>query len=63
MHLQLQGARERLMWQTPLARELLQCCHACAPGPVFSWLRRSVAHVAEAMALSRTRQSQPQFEG
>ncbi len=45
----------RLMWQTPLARELLQRYYGgsdprtadhYAPGPVFSWLRRSVAHVA-----------------
>ncbi len=49
----------RLMWQTPLARELLQRYYGgsdprtadhYAPGPVFSWLRRSVAHVAEGMA-------------
>jgi CheY-like chemotaxis protein/DNA-binding CsgD family transcriptional regulator len=44
----------RLMWQTPLARELLKryCGSAGphAPGALFSWLRRSVAHVAEGMA-------------
>ncbi len=44
----------RLMWQTPLARELLQryCGRSgpCAPSPVLSWLRHSVAHVAEALA-------------
>lgn len=44
----------RLMWQTPLARELLQRYYGHAgpysPGPVMGWLRRSVAHVAEALA-------------
>jgi CheY-like chemotaxis protein/DNA-binding CsgD family transcriptional regulator len=44
----------RLMWQTPLGRELLQRYYGCggayAPSPVLAWLRRSVAHVAEALA-------------
>jgi CheY-like chemotaxis protein/DNA-binding CsgD family transcriptional regulator len=47
----------RLMWQTPLARELLERYYgAPAPGPihvpepVLAWLRRSVEHVLEAQA-------------
>ncbi len=47
----------RLMWQTPLARELLARYYgAPAPGPahvpepVLTWLRRSVEHVLEAQA-------------
>ena len=44
----------RLMWQTPLARELLQRYYGrsgpCVPSPVLSWLRHSVAHVAESLA-------------
>jgi CheY-like chemotaxis protein/DNA-binding CsgD family transcriptional regulator len=47
----------RLMWQTPLARELLARYYgAPAPGPahvpepVLAWLRRSVEHVLEAQA-------------
>jgi len=48
----------RLMWQTPLARELLQRYYGgdVVPGPahvpeaVLTWLRRSVEHVLEAQA-------------
>lgn len=44
----------RLMWQTPLARELLQryCASsgAQAPEPVLAWLRRNVTHMAGAQA-------------
>jgi CheY-like chemotaxis protein/DNA-binding CsgD family transcriptional regulator len=44
----------RLMWQTPLARELLQRYYGASgpysPGPLLSWLRHSVAHVAESLA-------------
>ena len=44
----------RLMWQTPLARELLLRYYGSeaprTPTPVLAWLRRSVAHVAEALA-------------
>jgi CheY-like chemotaxis protein/DNA-binding CsgD family transcriptional regulator len=47
----------RLMWQTPLARELLARYYgapapgpAYAPEPVLTWLRRSVEHVLEAQA-------------
>ncbi|MFO6420831.1 response regulator [Hylemonella sp. W303a] len=47
----------RLMWQTPLARELLARYYgepvpgpAHVPEPVLSWLRRSVEHVLEAQA-------------
>ena len=44
----------RLMWQTPLARELLLRYYGTSapqtPGPVLAWLRRSVAHVAGTQA-------------
>lgn len=47
----------RLMWQTPLARELLARYYgepapgpAHVPEPVLAWLRRSVEHVLEAQA-------------
>ncbi|QBK03449.1 DNA-binding response regulator [Hylemonella gracilis] len=47
----------RLMWQTPLARELLARYYgeplpgpAHVPEPVLTWLRRSVEHVLEAQA-------------
>lgn len=48
----------RVMWQTPLARQLLQryyggkpteSDHLYAPAAVLSWLRRGVAHVAQAL--------------
>ncbi|MCZ8293518.1 MAG: response regulator [Hylemonella sp.] len=44
----------RLMWQTPLARELLQRYYGASgpnvPETVLSWLHRSVAHLAEVQA-------------
>jgi len=39
----------KLMWQTPLARDLLQHYYSSAaphtPEPVLAWLRRSIAHL------------------
>jgi CheY-like chemotaxis protein/DNA-binding CsgD family transcriptional regulator len=55
----------RLMWQTPLARELLQRYYGhsgpYAPGPVLSWLRHGVAHVAEALARREPLAEAPRF--
>lgn len=58
----------RLMWQTPLARELLQryygsdsAAHASAPEPVLAWLRRGVEHLAAVQARGDTLAEPPRL--
>ncbi len=55
----------RLMWQTPLARELLQRYYGASgpnvPEPVLAWLRRGVAHLAEVQARGDTLAEPPRL--
>ncbi|MFN4351544.1 MAG: response regulator [Hylemonella sp.] len=55
----------RLMWQTPLARELMQRYYGASgpnvPEPVLSWLHRSVAHLAEVQARGETLAEPPRL--
>lgn len=53
----------RLLWQTPLARELLQLYYGTVapqtPGPVLAWLRRGLADMAAAGAAGTSPMPEP----
>ena len=55
----------RLMWQTPLARELLQRYYGSTgpvlPEPVLAWLHRSVAHLEAVRARGETLAEPPRL--